>query len=221
MSRLILPAATAVFLLLFYLGLPDLCSASISLSSPQAVNEFSRSGKKTIDRTDVILILCITVFFGFVDFYGLGNKTSIESFSDLGGKSAVFTFDRPSVPVETDFFTGVGYGEYTFSYSAYATSSQFCQYRHNLLERFLKKSVFQQDNVSLPLNLFFCKDMKLYAIIQIITTFFVSTVLGVDEICIFAVDMEKVLEHAEDKTGNSKNLGKGTKTELTGDGYEE
>ena len=121
MSRLILPAATAVFLLLFYLGLPDLCSASISLSSPQAVNEFSRSGKKTIDRTDVILILCITVFFGFVDFYGLGNKTSIESFSDLGGKSAVFTFDRPSVPVETDFFTGVGYGEYTFSYSENGT----------------------------------------------------------------------------------------------------
>ena len=63
--------------------------------------------------------------------------------------------------------------------------------------------------------------MKLYAIIQIITTFFVSTVLGVDEICIFAVDMEKVLEHAEDKAGNSKDLGKGTKTELTGDGYEE
>ena len=47
------------------------------------------------------------------------------------------------------------------------------------------------------------------------------TMLGVDEICIFAVDMEKVLEHAEDKAGNSKNLGKGTETELTGDGYEE
>ena len=63
--------------------------------------------------------------------------------------------------------------------------------------------------------------MKLYAIIQIIMTFFVSTVLGVDEICTFSVDMEKVFEHAENKAGNSKNLGKGTKTELTGDGYEE
>ena len=63
--------------------------------------------------------------------------------------------------------------------------------------------------------------MKLYAIIQIIMTFFVSTVLGVDEICIFAVNMEEVFEHAEDKAWNSQNLGKGTETELTGDGYEE
>ena len=47
------------------------------------------------------------------------------------------------------------------------------------------------------------------------------TMLGVDEICIFAVDMEKVFEHAEDKAGNSKNLGKRTKTELMGNGYEE
>ena len=45
--------------------------------------------------------------------------------------------------------------------------------------------------------------------------------LGMNEVCILSIDMEKVLEHAEDKAGNSKNLGKGTKTELTGDGYEE
>ena len=117
MSKLILPAATALFLLLFYLGLPDLISARISFPSTQSENEFNRSGKNTIDRKDLILIFCITIFFGFVDFYGLGNKTSVESFYNLGGKSAVFTFDKPSVPVETDFFTGVGYGEYTFSYS--------------------------------------------------------------------------------------------------------
>ena len=77
---------------------------------------------------------------------------------------------------ETYQICAAGLRIYTFSYSAYATSSRFCQYRHNLLERFQKK-----------------KDMKLYVIIQIISTFFVSTVLGVDEIGILTVDVEEVL----------------------------
>ena len=47
------------------------------------------------------------------------------------------------------------------------------------------------------------------------------TVLGVDEICIFAVDMEEVLEHTEDKARNGKYLGKGMESELTGDCNEE
>ena len=116
MSKLILPVATAVFLLLFYLGLPDLRFARLSLPGQ---DEFLRGkyDKKAVDRKDIFLILIITALFGFVDFFSLGNRTSVESFVMLGGKSAVFTFESPSVPVEADFFTGVGYGEYTFSFS--------------------------------------------------------------------------------------------------------
>ena len=116
MSKLILPVATAVFLLLFYLGLPDLRFARLSLPGQ---DEFLRrkKKKKAVDRKDIFLILVITALFGFVDFFSLGNRTSVESFVMLGGKSAVFTFESPSVPVEADFFTGVGYGEYTFSFS--------------------------------------------------------------------------------------------------------
>ena len=47
------------------------------------------------------------------------------------------------------------------------------------------------------------------------------TMLGMNEIRILTIDMKKVLKHAENKAGYSKNFGKGTKTELTGDGYEE
>ena len=47
------------------------------------------------------------------------------------------------------------------------------------------------------------------------------TMLGMNKVRIITIDMEKVLEHAEDKAWNSQNLGKGTETELTGDGYEE
>lgn len=52
--------------------------------------------------------------------------------------------------------------------------------------------------------------MKLYAIIQIITTFFVSTVLGVDEIGILTVNVEEVSEHAQYETWDGKNFCKGT-----------
>ena len=117
MSKLILPVATVVFLLLFYLGLPDLRFARLS---PHAQGEdgLVKADKKRIDRKDLLLMLCITLIFGFVDFFALGNRTSVETFVRLGGQSAVFTFESPSIPVEADFFTGVGYGEYTFSYSA-------------------------------------------------------------------------------------------------------
>ena len=116
MSKLILPAATVVFLLLFYLGLPDLRFARLS---PHAQGEdgLVKADKKRIDLKDLLLMLCITLLFGFVDFFSLGNRTSVESFVKLGGQSAVFTFESPAIPVEADFFTGVGYGEYTFSYS--------------------------------------------------------------------------------------------------------
>ena len=54
--------------------------------------------------------------------------------------------------------------------------------------------------------------MKLYVIIQIISTFFVSTVLGVDEIGILTVDVEEIFEHAQYEARDGKHLGKGTES---------
>ena len=45
--------------------------------------------------------------------------------------------------------------------------------------------------------------------------------LSVNEISIFAVDVEEVLKHAEDKSWDGENLGEGTETELAGESYEE
>ena len=47
------------------------------------------------------------------------------------------------------------------------------------------------------------------------------TMLGMDEIGILVIHVEEVLEHTEYKSWNSKNLGKGTETEWTGEGDEE
>ena len=48
--------------------------------------------------------------------------------------------------------------------------------------------------------------MKLYVIIQIISTFFVSTVLGVDEIGILTVYLQYVENHLPYQHGQRQNL---------------
>ena len=45
--------------------------------------------------------------------------------------------------------------------------------------------------------------------------------LGMDEICIFAVNMEEIFEHAQYKAWDSKHLGKGSESELAWYGYEQ
>lgn len=41
------------------------------------------------------------------------------------------------------------------------------------------------------------------------------------EICVLSVHVEKVFEHAEDKSWYGENLGEGFETELTRQGYKE
>ena len=47
------------------------------------------------------------------------------------------------------------------------------------------------------------------------------TVLGMNEVRIFTVQMEEILEHTKDKSWDGKNLGEGTETELAGKSDEE
>ena len=112
MSRYIFPAVVVVFLLLFFLGLPDLFKTPM----------YSLDGQKKhrrypLDRTDLLLILCITAVFGVIDFAALGSKSDPHTYHMLSEEEAVLTFDSPGTPAEVSFFTGVGYGEYTISLS--------------------------------------------------------------------------------------------------------
>ena len=70
-----------------------------------------------LDRADWIIMLCITVFFGAVDFAQLGSIVSPHTFHPITEGEAVLVFEETSVPSEVSFFTGVGYGEYTISLS--------------------------------------------------------------------------------------------------------
>ena len=122
MSRYILPVTTAVLLLLFFIGLPDLKEA------PVLPFEGMRR-RKRIDRLDVIFMAVITLVFGIVDFTHLGSRSAPETFVRPVDESAVITFDEPCIPAEIDFYTGVGYGEFAFELTAdgenYFTAASF------------------------------------------------------------------------------------------------
>ena len=122
MSRYILPVTTAVLLLLFFVGLPDLKEA------PVLPFEGMRR-RKRIDRLDVIFMAVITLLFGIVDFTHLGSRSAPETFVRPVDEIAVITFDEPCTPAEIDFYTGVGYGEFAFELTAdgenYFTAASF------------------------------------------------------------------------------------------------
>ena len=122
MSRYILPVTTAVLLLLFFVGLPDLKEA------PVLPFEGMRR-RKRIDRLDVIFMAVITLVFGIVDFTHLGSRSAPETFVRPVDEIAVITFDEPCTPAEIDFYTGVGYGEFAFELTAdgenYFTAASF------------------------------------------------------------------------------------------------
>ena len=122
MSRYILPVTTAVLLLLFFVGLPDLKEA------PVLPFEGMRR-RKRIDRLDVIFMAVITLVFGIVGFTHLGIRSAPETFVRPVDESAVITFAEPCTPAEIDFYTGVGYGEFAFELTAdgenYFTAASF------------------------------------------------------------------------------------------------
>ena len=122
MSRYILPVTTAVLLLLFFVGLPDLKEA------PVLPFEGMRR-RKRIDRLDVLFMAVITLVFGIVDFTHLGSRSAPETFVRPVDESAVITFEEPCIPAEIDFYTGVGYGEFAFELTAdgenYFTAASF------------------------------------------------------------------------------------------------
>ncbi len=128
LAEYLLPIATGVILLLFFLGLPPLASVEIEHPSPQGM----RSPRRRLDRKDAVIMLCITVLFGFTDFWHLGNTKSVESFASMNGQTAVFTVPEEETVSSIRLFTGVGYGEYTFYYLADdGSAAQFASFTQN------------------------------------------------------------------------------------------
>lgn len=112
MTRYILPIICAVFLLLFFLGLPALDRISL----PAMETEYPNS-RKRITKIDAVLMLCITLLFGFVDFWHLGDWKGIETFASMNGRSVVLTLEEDADITAILYYTGIGIGNYMVEFS--------------------------------------------------------------------------------------------------------
>jgi len=117
MTKYILPVSTAVLLLLFFLGLPEMDKVPADVLAPRIEN--CRNPRRYIlNRWDILIMLAFVTVFTLVDFFRLGNTTGVQTFAAMGGKQAVITLENPVIPHRISLYTGVGSGEYSIAFSA-------------------------------------------------------------------------------------------------------
>ena len=112
-------------ILLFYSFLPDLRICTLPAFADKSKEYGLRSWRRRLP------VLCVTILYAVVAFWNLGDKESPQSFVDMEGQSAVFSFPEkdsgdPAVeaedisggmPAELLLFCGVGIGDYSIEVS--------------------------------------------------------------------------------------------------------
>lgn len=101
-----LPILTAILLIIFYLGLPDLQSCILP-----------GKDKKRLDRLDAVVMAVISLAYACVAFWNLGDTQAPESFVNMEQRSAILELEEPGTR-ELMLYSGVGIGEYSIEYSA-------------------------------------------------------------------------------------------------------
>ena len=101
------PIITALLIVLFYLGLPDLKRIPL----PQ-------SREKRFDRRDALLVALLTLIYAAVAFWNLGDTQAPQTVRSLDGQSAVIDLGGEENVSRVQFYTGIGQGSYTFEFSA-------------------------------------------------------------------------------------------------------
>lgn len=101
------PIITALLIVLFYLGLPDLKRIPL----PQ-------SREKRFDRRDALLVALLTLIYAAVAFWNLGDTQAPQTVRSLDGQSAVIDLGGEENVSRVQFYTGIGQGSYSFEFSA-------------------------------------------------------------------------------------------------------
>lgn len=73
---------------------------------------------KLFDKKDLLIITILLIIFSIVDFWGLGNTYSPETFADFGKNVAEIQFNESISPDHIMMFTGVRTGEYHIEFSS-------------------------------------------------------------------------------------------------------
>lgn len=104
MQKYILPVITALLLLIFFLGMPELDRVDLQCR------------RARIGRRDAIVMAVFVSVFGFVSFSGLGSTTAPETFVCMNNRQSVIELAESAEISEIGLYSGVGYGTYTLDY---------------------------------------------------------------------------------------------------------
>lgn len=109
LSKYSLPLAAALLLMVFFIALPEL--------KHSILKEPERDRYK-IKRADVLIMALISLCYGALAFYRLGNMNSPESFVDMRDKTTYVELELSEERVtRLMLYTGIGIGGYTIEYS--------------------------------------------------------------------------------------------------------
>ena len=109
LSQYSLPLALALLLMAFFIALPEL-KHSLLLEPERE--------RYTIKRPDVLIMAFISLCYGMLAFYRLGNTQSPESFVDMQDKTAFVELELSEQRVtRLMLYTGIGIGGYTIEYT--------------------------------------------------------------------------------------------------------
>ena len=100
------PVITALLIVLFYLGLPDLKRIPLP-----------HSPDRRPDRRDALPVTLLTLIYAAVAFGNLGDTQAPQTVRSLDGESAVIDLGGEESVSRVQFYTGIGQGSYTFAFS--------------------------------------------------------------------------------------------------------
>lgn len=121
-----LPILAAILLIIFYLGLPDLQKCALGGGE-----------KRRLDRLDAAIMACISLVYGAVAFWNLGDTQAPETFANMEQRSVIIELESDGAR-ELMLYSGVGIGEYSFEYSSdgenYSPLTSFSQTHGEVLK---------------------------------------------------------------------------------------
>ena len=77
-----LPILAAILLIIFYLGLPDLQKCALGGGE-----------KRRLDRLDAAIMACISLVYGAVAFWNLGDTQAPETFANMEQRSVIIELE--------------------------------------------------------------------------------------------------------------------------------
>ena len=98
-----------MLLMVFFIALPELKHSVLRCDDKQYYK---------LGRADVLIMAIISLAYGALAFYNLGNRNSPQSFVDMEGKSAEIRLELSDERVSRlMLYTGVGIGSYRIEYT--------------------------------------------------------------------------------------------------------